>query len=136
MVLEEMDASARSWLSKAEMFYFDCTLRNPKDIWNEFTFVDNSNFDFSKVNTLLNQKSKNYFVLEKRNGNAPKCFGLIFSEDTAFKNWLNRKPEDFGLLFPSTFQELENFEGARNLVVFRCLDKGATNYETNALHRS
>ena len=32
MVLEEMDASARSRLSKAEMFYFDCTLKNPKHI--------------------------------------------------------------------------------------------------------
>ena len=71
------------------MFYLDCTLKNPKDIWNEFIFVDNSNFDFSKVNTLLNQKSKNYFALEKRNGNTMKCFGLIFTE-----NWLSRKPED------------------------------------------
>ena len=45
MILDEMDASLRSRLSKAEMFYLDCTLKNPKDIWNEFTFVDNSNFD-------------------------------------------------------------------------------------------
>ena len=37
---------------------------------------------------------------------------------------------------PSTFQELENFEGASNLVVFRCLDKEAINYETTALHVS
>ena len=40
------------------------------------------------------------------------------------------------MLFPSTIQELENFEGASNLVVFRCLDKEAINYETNALHVS
>ena len=61
---------------------------------------------------------------------------MTFTENTAFKNWLNRKPEDLGLISPSTFQELENFEGASNLVVFRCLEKEAVNYETNALHIS
>ena len=35
-------------LSKAEIFYLDHTITNPNDIWNEFTFVDNSNFDFAK----------------------------------------------------------------------------------------
>jgi len=136
MILEELNDSSRSRLSKAEMFYLDCTLKNPKDIWSEFTAVDNSNFDLSKVNAILNQKCKNFYILEKRNGCTPKCFGLIFLEDTAFKNWLNRKPEDFGLLSPSSFQELENFEGVSNLVVFRCLDKEAINYKTTALHVS
>ena len=136
MILEELDVSSRSRLSKAEMFYLDCTLKNPKDIWSEFTTVDNSNFDLSKVNTILNQKYKNYFVLEKRNGFTHKCFGLIFSEDTAFKNWLNRKPEDFGVILPSSFQEIENFEDASSLAVFKCLDKEAINYETMALHIS
>jgi hypothetical protein len=63
--------------------------------------------------------------LEKKKGNTIKCFGLIFSEDTAFKNWLNRKPEDLGLISLTSFQELENFEGASNLEVFRCLEKEA-----------
>ena len=80
-------------LSKAEIFYLDCEITNPKDIWNEFTFVDNSNFDFAKVNSLLNQKSKNYFLLEKKKGCEMKCFGLRFTEDILFKNLLNRKLE-------------------------------------------
>ena len=136
MVIEESEPYPRSQLSKAEKFYLECTLKNPKDIWNEFIVVDNSNFDLNKTNTLLNQKSKNYFVLEKRSGNTNKCFGLIFTEDTAFKNWLNRKPEDLGLISPTSFEDLENYEGASNLEVFRCLEKEAINYETNALHIS
>ena len=136
MVEDEIDLQTQSRLSKAEVFYLECTLKNPKDIWNEFTFVDNSNFDFSKVNNLLNQKSKNFFVLEKKKGNTIKRFGLIFSEDTAFKNWLNRKPEDLGLISPTSFEELENFEGASNLEVFRCLEKEAINYKTSTLHVS
>jgi hypothetical protein len=103
------------------MFYLGCTLKNPKDVWNEFTFVDNSNFDFNKINTLLNLKSKNCFVLEKRSGNT-----MIFTEDTAFKNCLNHKPEDLGLISPTSFEELEIFEGTNNLEVYRCLDKEAT----------
>ena len=136
MVEDELESQTQSRLLKAEMFYLGCTLKNPKDVWNEFTFVDNSNFDFNKINTLLNQKSKNCFVLEKRSENTMKCFGLIFTEDTAFKNWLNRKPEDLGLISPTSFEELENFEGTSNLEVFRCLDKEAINYKTGALHIS
>ena len=82
------------------MFYLVCTLKNSKDIWNEFTFVDNSNLDFNKINNLLNQKSKNCFVLENRSGSTMKCFGFIFMEAIAFKNWLNRKSEDLGLIYP------------------------------------
>ena len=65
-----------------------------------------------------------------------QCFGLIFTEDTSFKNWLNRKPEDLGFILPKSFEELENFVEGSNLEVFRCLDKEAINYETNALHLS
>ena len=52
--------------SKAEIFYLECQFTNPKNVWNEFTFIDNSNFDFSKINSLLNQKSKNFFLLERK----------------------------------------------------------------------
>ena len=56
--------------SKAEMFYMHCQLTNPKDVWNEFTFVDTIYFQVT----------------------AMMCFGQLFTEDIAFKNWLNRKP--------------------------------------------
>ena len=48
-----------------------------------------------------------------------QCFGLIFTEDTSFKNWLNRKPEDLGFILPKNFQELEDFVDGSNLEVFR-----------------
>ena len=76
------------------------------------------------------------FSLEKKKADAMQCFGLIFTEDTSFKNWLNRKPEDLGFILPKSFEELENFVDGSNLEVFRCLDKEAINYETNALHLS
>ena len=107
MVEDDIESQTQSRLSKAEMFYLGCTLKNPKDIWNEFTFVDNSNFDFSKVNTLLNQKSKNCFVFEKRNGNTITCFGLIFTEDTAFKNWLNHETNALHLSAHMFFERQE-----------------------------
>ena len=52
--------------------------------------VDNSNFDFSKINSFLNQKSKNYFLLEKKKEKSMMCFGLMYTEDIAFKSrWVN-----------------------------------------------
>ena len=46
-----------------------------------------------------------------------QCFGLIFTEDTSFKNWFNRKPEDLGFISPTNFQDLEDFDGGSNLEV-------------------
>ena len=93
-------------LSKVEFFYLDCKVKNPKDIWNVFTVIDNDNFDFSKLASLLTQKSKNYFLLEKGKGNARMCFGLKLTEDIVFKNWLNRKQEQLNLWSLTNFQEL------------------------------
>ena len=59
--------------SKAEIFYMECQLTNPKDICCEFTFVGNSNFDFSKTGSLLNQTSKNYFLREKKRKTMQCC---------------------------------------------------------------
>ena len=34
MIIEEIEDQSLKRLSKAEKFYLDCTLKNPKDIWN------------------------------------------------------------------------------------------------------
>ena len=65
-----------------------------------------------------------------------RCFGLKYTEDIAFKNWLNRKPEQLNLWQPSTFQELLNFNDSSNLECFKNMDKEAINYETSVLHVS
>jgi len=48
-------------------------------------------------------------LLEKRKNKEMMCFGLLFSEDIAFKNWPNRKPEDMKFMSPVNFEELVNF---------------------------
>ena len=51
-VMEDISSTSfESGFSKAELFYVECQLTNPKDVWNEFTFIDNGNFDFSKINS-------------------------------------------------------------------------------------
>ena len=75
-VMEDVDSLSEYTLSRAEKFYMDCSVKNPKDVWNEFTVIDTDNFDFSKTNILLNQKCKNCFLLEEKKGNTMKCFGI------------------------------------------------------------
>ena len=48
----------------------------------------------------------------------------------------NKVVVDLGLILPRSFQELEEFTGASDLQVFKCLDMEAINYETNAIHLS
>ena len=65
-----------------------------------------------------------------------KCIELNYTEDIAFKNWLNRTPEQLRLWCPSDFQELLDFTDSSNLDCFKNMDKKAINYETNAIHIS
>ena len=54
-----------------------------------------------------------------------------FTEYISFNGWLNRKPEDLSLIFPASFQELEDFVDGSNLEVFKCSDKKAINYKAS-----
>ena len=135
-VMEDVDSLSEYTLSRAEKSYLECSVKNPKDVWNEFTVIDTDNFDFSKTNILLNQKCKNFFLLEERKGDTMKCFGLQYTEDVSFKNWLNRTPEQLKLWCPSDFQELLDFTDSSNLDCFKNMDKEAINYETSVLHIS
>ena len=65
-----------------------------------------------------------------------KCFGLRYTDDISFKNWLNRTPEQLSLWQPSEFQELLNFTDSSNLECFMNMEKEAINYETSVLHIS
>ena len=49
----EMDISFNERLSNAEMFYLHCTLKNPKDVWNEFAAIDTNSFDTTKLDIFL-----------------------------------------------------------------------------------
>ena len=64
------------------------------------------------------------------------CFGLKFTEDIVFKNWMNRKQQQLNLWYPANFQELLNFSDSSSLECFKCLDKKAINYETSQIHIS
>ena len=88
----------------------------------------------SKLDNLIFQKSKDFFIFEKRSGNSPKCFGLIFTEENAKSNWINRKFGDLNINLPQSFEALEQFKDGHLLECFKCLSKEAIDYETKALH--
>ena len=77
--------------SEAELFFRNYKGREPKDVWAEFVTFESNSIDMSKLDNLIFQKSKDFFSLEKRNGNSPKCYGLIFTEENAKLNWINRR---------------------------------------------
>ena len=81
---------------------------------------------------------KQRFVLEKRKKLETKWFGIVFTstEDISIKNWVSRRPEDVGTVFPKSFKNLEEFAEGHTLECFRCLENEAINYETKALHSS
>ena len=88
------------------------------------------------LDNLIFQKSKDFFVLEKRNGGSPKLYGLMFTEENAKLNWINRRLGDLRINLPQSFEQLEQFKHGHLLECFRCLSKEAIDYETRALHFS
>ena len=121
---------------EAELFFKNYKGREPKDVWAEFITFESNSIDMSKLDNLIFQKSKDFFSLEKRNGNSPKCYGLIFTEENAKLNWINRRFGDLNINLPQSFDELEQFKDGHLLECFKCLSKEAIDYETKALHFS
>ena len=69
--------------SEAELFFKNYKGRKPKDICAEFITFESNSIDMSKLDNPILQKSKDFFTLEKRSGNSPKCFGFTFTEENA-----------------------------------------------------
>ena len=123
-------------LTEAEKFYLKYEGREPKNIWVEFATFESNSIDISTVDNLVFQKSKDFFSLEKRKGNSPKLFGLMYTEENAKINWTTRRLGDLPINLPRSFEELEQFKEGHLLECFRNLSKEAIDYETKALHFS
>ena len=108
-------------LSEAEMFFINYKGRQPKNIWVEFAMFESNSIDMCVLDSLIFQTSKDFFTLEKRNGGSPKCFGLMFTEENAKLNWINRRLVDLHVNLPQSFEELVQFKDGHLLECFRCL---------------
>ena len=129
-----------SWISilfqKQKCFFKNYKGREPKNVWVEFATFESNGIDMSALDNLIFQKSKDFFALEKRNGYTSKCYGLLYTEENAKLNWINRRLGDLYINLPQSFEELEQFKDGHLLECFRCLSKDAIDYETKALHFS
>ena len=81
-------------LSDPGLFYINDKGKEPKDVWTAFEIFETNSIDMAKIDNIFFQKSTDVFALEKRNGNSPKCFGLLFTEKNAKLNWVNRRHGD------------------------------------------
>ena len=91
----------------------------------------------SKLDNLIFQKSKDFFTLEKRNGNSPKCYPWVDLHRRKYKIELDQqKTWKFKYKSPSIIQCFRTTQGRHLLECFKCLSKEAIDYETKALHFS
>ena len=88
----------------------------------------------SKLDNMIFQKSKDFYILEKRRDSNIKCSGLLFTEEDVKTSWVTRKLDDLKIKLPTNFEELEQFKEGHLLNCFLNMDKEAINYETGALH--
>ena len=123
-------------LSDAELFYKNYEGKESKDVWTAFDIFETNSIDMSKLDNLVFQKSKDFYILEKRRDANIKCVGLLFTEEDVKTNWVNRKVGDLNIELPTTFEELEQFKNGHPLYCFLNTNKEAVIYETQALHFS
>ena len=104
--------------SNAELFYKNYEGKEPKDVWAAFEIFETNSIDMSKLDNLIFQKSKDFYTLEKRRGSDIKCVGLLFTEEDANMNWINRSLEELKISLPTTFEALEQFKDGHMLEFF------------------
>ena len=92
------------------------------------------NVDISKVYHLIMQKSKDFYLIQKKKGNAVNVAGLIFTEEDSISGWVNRQEKDLKIKMPDTFDKLESFNNGHNFECFHHLDVDVINEEIKALH--
>ena len=90
-------------LSEAEKFFMAYKGREPKNISVEFVTFESNSIDMSTLANLIFQKSKDFFILEKRNGGSPRLYGLMYTEENAKLNWINRRLGDLPVNLPQSF---------------------------------
>ena len=95
--IEDMDFDT---LSTAEKFFKNYKGREAKNVWVEFVTFESNSIDMALIDNLIFQKSKEFFTLEKRNGGSPKLFGLLYTEENAKLNWINRRIGDLNFNLP------------------------------------
>ena len=62
-------------LSNTELFYTIYEETEPKDVWTAFDILETNSIDVSKLDNMIFQKSKDFYVLEKRRASdALVCF--------------------------------------------------------------
>jgi hypothetical protein len=59
-------------LSEAKAFFKTYKGREPKNVWVEVATFESNSIDMSALDNLIFQKSKDFFILEKRNGGSPR----------------------------------------------------------------
>ena len=70
-----------------------------------FDIFETNSIDMSKLDNIIFQKSKDFYILEKRHDATIRCIGLLFAEEFVKANWVNRKVADLNLKLPTTFEE-------------------------------
>ena len=89
-------------LSEAEVFYKTYKGKELNFFWTAFEIFETNSINMSKLFNIIFQKCKDFFALEKRSSNSPKCFGLLFTEKNAKVNWVNRRREDLKIKLPKS----------------------------------
>ena len=64
-------------LSNGELFYTNNEGTAPKDVWTAFDIFETNSIDMSKLDNMTFQKSKDFYILEKRRGSDIKCSGCF-----------------------------------------------------------
>ena len=80
-------------MSNAELVYKNYEGKEPKDVWTSFDIFETNSIDMSKLGNLIFQKSKGFYILEKRRCSNIKCLGLIYTEEESISGWIHRNKQ-------------------------------------------
>ena len=87
--------------SKSEVLFLKFRADNWKEVYALFNQFKTDGVDMTKLDQLLMQKSKNFYMLVKKKGCNVNVAGLLFTEKEAVSGWIKRSVRDMKLKLPT-----------------------------------
>ena len=123
-------------LTNCKNFYLKFQGVLGKEVYSSFELFKTDGVDMTKIDHLLMQKSKDFFLIQKKKGSPVNVQGILFTEEDSVSGWVNRQVKDLRIIMLDDFVKVEAFDAGHTFECFHNLDIDVINAETKALHHS
>ena len=97
------------FFTNCENFYLKFQGVLGKEVYSLFELFKTDGVYMTKIDHLLMQKSKDFFLIQKKKGSPVNVQGILFTEEDSVSGWVNRQVKDLRIIMLYDFVKIEAF---------------------------